>query len=365
MWESCLYVCMCLCVFVFVCVCICMTVCKCVCVRCVATQNMPHAMKSGERHEVCGVRDSVSKRAGADHHGRSMSPRGTPASQTTAATTASNRTQARHQQCHKCHACHAKWRWMSPSATPAIQTAATTTASNGTQARHQSHMCHPPCKVKVDVTKCHHRQAKWRWMSPSATPATQTVSATTASNGTQARLQSQRSAISARPAKCHVRHTNRRGDKGVKRDPSGPPQGLCHQVPCVPYKQPRRHDTCHAKWRATKCLACCAKWKSMSSSATPATQTAAATTASNGTQVRHQSQLRAISATSATQSEGGCRCHQVPRLRREVKVDVAKCHACHAKWRSMSQSVMPAAQSEGGCHQVPRLPHKQPRRQRR
>ena len=36
-----------------------------------------------------------------------------------------------------------------------------------------------------------------------------------------------------------------------------------------------------------------------------------------------------------------------------------KCHACHAKWRSMS----PAAQSDGWCRQVPRLPPKQPRRQ--
>ena len=41
----------------------------------------------------------------------------------------------------------------------------------------------------------------------------------------------------------------------------------------------------------------------------------------------HQSQTSAISATPATQSEG--RCHQVPRLPRRVKVDVSKCHS----WR--------------------------------
>ena len=41
----------------------------------------------------------------------------------------------------------------------------------------------------------------------------------------------------------------------------------------------------------------------------------------------HQSQTSAISATHATQSEG--RCHQVPRLPRKVKVDVSKCHT----WR--------------------------------
>ena len=37
------------------------------------------------------------------------------------------------------------------------------------------------------------------------------------------------------------------------------------------------------------------------------------------------------SATPATQNEGGCQ--QVPRLPRKRKVDVAKCHPCHAKRR--------------------------------
>ena len=116
-------------------------------------------------------------------------------------------------------------------------------------------------------------------------------------------------------------------------------------------------------------------------------------------QARHQSQPSAISATPATQNEG--RCHQVPRLPRETKVDVAKCHACHAKCRGvtgdqsqpkratraspvpkvphlprktkvdvykchachakrrwMSPSATPATQSAAGCHQGPRLPRK-------
>ena len=34
------------------------------------------------------------------------------------------------------------------------------------------------------------------------------------------------------------------------------------------------------------------------------------------------------SATPATQSDGGC--HQAPRLPRKTKADVTKCHACHA-----------------------------------
>ena len=115
-------------------------------------------------------------------------------------------------------------------------------------------------------------------------------------------------------------------------------------------------------------------------------------------QARHRSQPSAIRATPATQS--GSRCHQVPRrprerwmspsttpatwneggclkvprlprqqprrqnrplrpkratgaspmpyvprLPRKVKIRVAKCHACHAKWRSMSRSATPATQS--------------------
>ena len=111
----------------------------------------------------------------------------------------------------------------------------------------------------------------------------------------------------------------------------------------------------------------------------PATQTAAATTAPNGAQARHQSQSSAISATPATQSEGRCRqvprlprkqprplgtkratrasgisatlaaqsggrCRQAPRVPRKVEVNVAKCHACHAKWRQMSPSVTSATQ---------------------
>ena len=77
------------------------------------------------------------------------------------------------------------------------------------------------------------------------------------------------------------------------------------------------------------------------------------------------------SATPATQSEGGC--HEVPRLPRKVKVDVTKCHACQAKRRGATAppddqarrqsqpsaiSATPATQSNNRCRQVPRLPHK-------
>ena len=62
---------------------------------------------------------------------------------------------------------------------------------------------------------------------------------------------------------------------------------------------------------------------------------------------------------------GGC--GQAPHLPRKVKVDVAKSHACHAKvpWRHGDQprpsappepSAMCATRNDGGCRQVPRLP---------
>ena len=80
-----------------------------------------------------------------------------------------------------------------------------------------------------------------------------------------------------------------------------------------------------------KCYNCHAKRRSMSPSATPATQSAAAPRATNGAEARHQSQPNVIRATPATQNEGGC--EQVPQLPRKAKVDVAKCRACHAKCR--------------------------------
>ena len=52
----------------------------------------------------------------------------------------------------------------------------------------------------------------------------------------------------------------------------------------------------------------------------------------------------------------------------EVRIKVIwpdKCHACHAKCTFMSPSATPATQSRGRRRQVPRLPRKEPRRQRR
>ena len=72
---------------------------------------------------------------------------------------------------------------------------------------------------------------------------------------------------------------------------------------------------------------------------------------------------KAISATPATQSEG--QCHQVPPVPRKVKVDVTKRHASHAKScgarqtqaRHQSQpraiSATSAMQNARRCRQVP------------
>ncbi len=74
-----------------------------------------------------------------------------------------------------CHACHVKSRWMSPSATPATQKwRGVTAAPKPVQARHPApSVPRLPRKTTVDVRLCHACHVKSRWMSPSATPATQ------------------------------------------------------------------------------------------------------------------------------------------------------------------------------------------------
>ena len=209
---------------------------------------------------------------------------------------------------------------MSPSATPATQ--------NDGRCRQVPNL---PRKTMVNVAKCHACHAKCR--------GDQGV------HRTQARHQSQRSAISAAPATQN--------------------EGWCRQVPRLPRKT--KVDVAKPP---------------------PATQSAKC----RGDHGVHRTQARpepasAISAAPATQNEGWCR--QAPRLAHKTKVDVAKCHACHAKRRgdhgvyrgaspgpaqchkcrachakrrSMSPSATPTTQNEGRCRQVPRLPRKVPRR---
>ena len=119
-----------------------------------------------------------------------------------------------------------------------------------------------------------------------------------------------------------------------------------------------RKGTCHVISRWT------------SPSATPATQSGAAPRASQATNPSPRappSTISATPATPATQNDG--RCEFVPRLPRDIKVDVTKCHACHVKRarKSAAASWMwdcatpPATWNQGVCHQVPwvrRLPCK-------
>ena len=167
----------------------------------------------------------------------------------------------------KCYACYAKRRWMmSPSATPATQNEGGCYQvprlprkvpqrywrPNLVQARHQSQ---PNARPKYHA---YHAKRRWmspsitphvkrRWMSPNVTPPTQSAATLPAINADQARHQSQPSALSATPATRN--------------------EGGCYQVPRLPHKM-----------------------KVDPPSATPATQTAAASPATSSIQARHQSQ---------------------------------------------------------------------------
>ena len=146
-------------------------------------------------------------------------------------------------------------------------------------------------ETQVDVVKCHVCHAKWRWMSLSATPATQNES----------------TSDQRRPsgAKCAT------GASPVPEVPRLPHKTKVDVVKC---------HTCHAKLR------CHAKCRGVT-----------------GDHQRPAAPKRCPSAPPEP-----AQCH--------------KCHACHTKRRWMWPSATPATRDEGGCHQVPRLPRKVPRR---
>ena len=65
-----------------------------------------------------------------------------------------------HQLCHTptftCHACHAKRRWMSPSATPATQSGPAPRATQRAQVRHQSQPSAPSATPATqNEGRCH------------------------------------------------------------------------------------------------------------------------------------------------------------------------------------------------------------------
>ena len=126
-------------------------------------------------------------------------------------------------------------------------------------------------------------------------------------------------------------------------------EGGCRQVPHLPRKvkvNVTKCHACHAKRRSniTKCHACHEKGRGdhgakRDPSASP-------------------NQPSAVRATLATQSDG--RCHQAPRLPRKATVDVTKCHACHAKRRSNITKCHACHEKSRGDHGAKRDPSASP-----
>ena len=264
----------------------------------------------------------------------------TPATQSAAASRATKPVQARHPvpwvprlprkttvDVRLCHACQAKRRWMWVCATPATQSAAASRATKPVQARHPvPWVPRLPRETIVDVRLWHACHAKRRWMWGCATPATQSAAASRASRATK-------------------------------------PVQAAHPVPWVP-RLPREtmvdvrlwHNSCEVVPRLPRkttvdvrlCHACHAKCRGV--------------TGVTGDQASPSTPPSAMSATPATQNDSSC--EVVPRLPRKTTVDVSLCHACHAKCRGVTgvtgdqaspsapptaMSATPATQNDGGC----------------
>ena len=140
--------------------------------------------------------------------------------------------------------------------------------------------------------------------------------------------------------------------------------GGCEIVPRLPRKTLVDARLCHA---------CHVKRKWMSPSATPATQCRGVTRDQGAPKPDPSAPPSVMSATPATQNACGCEIvPRLPRLPRETKMDVTKCHACHAQCRGVTRdqgapkpdpsappsamSATPATQNACGCEIVPRLP---------
>ena len=184
---------------------------------------------------------------------------------------------------------------------------------------------------------CHaKRHVKSRWMSPSATPATQKCRGVTRD---QAGPSAPPSAMSATPAT--------QNDRGCEIAPRLPREIKVDVTKChaCHARVPRRHARPSGPKRATQCHechACHAKRPWM-----PATQKCRGVPRD---QASPSAPPRAMSATPATQNDRGCEI--APRLPREIKVDVTKRHACHAKVpRRHSRPSEPKRATQGHeCH---------------
>ena len=215
-----------------------------------------------------------------------------------------------------------------------------------------------PRKTTIDVSLCHACHTKCRGVTgdqirPSAPPSA--ISATPATQN-DVRCEfvprlPRKTTIDVRL--CHACHAKCRGVTGDQTRPSAPPSAMsatpatqndggCEFVPRLPRKTNVDVRMCHA---------CHAKCRSVT-----------------GDQTRPSAPPSAMSATPATQNDGGY--EFVPRLPRKTNVDVRLCHACHTKCRGVTgdqtrpsappstMSATPATQNDGGCEFVPRLPRK-------
>ena len=256
-----------------------------------------------------------------------------------------------------CHACHAKCRGVpgdqaGPSAPPsAICPTPATQNEGGCEVVPRL-----PRETTVDVRLCHACHAKCRGVpgdqaGPSAPPSTISATPATQNDGGCDIVPRLPRETKVDVRLCHACHAKCRGVPGDQAGPSAPPsaicptpatqnEGGCEVVPRLPREMTvdvRLCHACHAKCRGVP-----------------------------GDQAGPSAPPSTISATPATQNDGGC--DIVPRLPRETTVDVRLCHACHAKCRgvpgdqagpSAPPSAIcptPATQNEGGCEVVPRLP---------
>ena len=306
----------------------------------------------------------------------------------------------------KCHACHAKCRGVpgdksGPSAPPSAICPTPATPNDG----GCEFVPRPPRESKVDVTKCHACHAKCRGVpgaqaGPSAPPSAICPTPAMQNDGGCKFVPRLPRETRVNVTKCHACHAKCRGVPGAQAGPSAPPSDPVPSVPRLPRQTTVDASSCHA---------CHVNRRWMSPSATPATQSAAASRAPKPDQARHpvpsvprlprkttvdaslchachvKRGWMSPSATPATQSAAASRApkpdqarHPVPsvprlprkrtvdvefvrRLTRETRVDVTKCHACHAKCRGVpgaqagpsappsTMSAMPATQKDGGC----------------
>ena len=202
-----------------------------------------------------------------------------------------------------------------------------------------------PRETKVDVRLCHACHAKCRGVTgaqagPSAPPSAICATPATQNDGGCEFVPRLPRETKVDVRLCHACHAKCRGVTGAQAGPSAPPSAMsatpatqndggCEFVPRLPRETKVDVRLCHA---------CHAKCRGVT-----------------GAQAGPSAPPSAMSATPATQNDGGC--EFVPRLPRETKVDVRLCHACHAKYAKLCvcDPVECATQNDGGCEFVPRL----------